>query len=427
MMKTSLLLLSLISLSAFAGPVTFQNDREGKSYFSGRNFDREISKTLREVDGREIVSLYRNSLRRFDDSNICAYTLNESMLQTLGSMRNGFQEYEGVIYYLRSQNEIDDVVVKILLDAYETSTKKLDLPKNSRRLRLPRDRQAVDDMVLVIGKFEDRLKKNSCFDDAYRSLFNELRKTDKSLDSRNLEALLVEAYERKLIDSSIYLALEQARENELENKWTTLKSYFQKKRSLRTNKPLRDPTEKSDFITNRFPKSALSQRMRLMEYYNDFQIMLMAEIVKKLRNRLESDKAEILIYRKDVLQEQITLEPMERFRLAIKLLRKEMALIGQNHYFNGRSPDYLDIISASYEVGAIPAMELAELSSLEELWNPKKTFWQKAQTWVRGAGSIATLLLPPPFGFIPSLGIVIIEMTTKDNNNNNANDPTVLF
>lgn len=425
MFKNSILLLSFLSLPVLAGTVSFQNDREGESYYSGKTFNKEIQKTLREVEGREIISVYQNTLRRFDDSNICAYTLNESMLKSFGSMRNGFREYEGVVYYLRSQNEIDDVVVKVLLDAYETSTMKLDLPKNSRRLRLPRDRQAVDDMVLTIGSFQKKFLLNTCFDEAYRSLYSDLRKKDKGLDSRNLEALLVEAFDRKLIDSQTYMALEQARENELESKWTTLKSYFQKKRSLRTNKPLRDPNEKSDFITNHFPKSALSNRMRLMEYYNDFQIMLMAEIVKKLRNRIEADKAEILIYRKEEI-ETIPLEPMERFRLAVKLLRKEMALIGQNHYFNGRSPGYMDIITASYEVGAIPATELAELSSLEELWNPKKSFWQKAQSWVRGAGSIATLLLPPPFGFIPSLGIVIIEMTTTKENNN-GNDPTVLF
>lgn len=426
MFKKSILVLSLFSLPVFAGSVNFQNDREGVSYFSGKNYDREMRKTLREVEGQDIVSVYRNALRGYDDSNVCAYGLNESMLRSFNSMRNGFREFEGAVYYLRSQNEIDDVVVKILLDAHETASKKLDLPKERRSLRLPRDQKAVDDMVRIIGSFGDRFLKNSCFDDAYRSLFSELRRTDKGLDSRGLEALLVEAYERRMIDSGTYMALEQARETEVESRWTTLKSYFQKKRSLRANKPLRDPTEKSDFVTNRFPKSALSNRMRLMEYYNDFQIMLMAEIVKKLRSRLESDKAEILIYRKDVVQEQITLEPMERFRLAIKLLRKEMALISQNHYFQGRSPDYLDVIAASYETGAIPATELAELSSLEELWNPKKTFWQKAQSWVRGAGSIATLLLPPPFGFIPSLGIVIIEMTTQGDDKN-ANDPTVLF
>lgn len=425
MFKKSILLLSLFSMPLLAGSVNFQNDREGESYYSGKSFNKEIQKSLREVEGREIIRVYRNSLGRFDDSNVCAYSLNESMMNSLNSMRNGFREYEGVIYYLRSQNEIDDVVVKVLLDAHETATLDLDLPKDSRRLRLPRDRKAVDDMILVIGDFEKRFLRNSCFDDAYRSLFSELRKTDKSMDSRNLEALLVEAYERRVIGAETYQALERARENEVENKWTTLKSYFQKKRSLRTNKPLRDPTEKSDFVTNRYPKSALSNRMRLMEYYNDFQIMLMAEIVKKLRNRIEADKAEILIYRKEEI-ETIPLEPMERFRLAVKLLRKEMALISQNHYFNGRSPDYMDIISASYEVGAIPATELAELSSLEELWNPKKSFWQKAQSWVRGAGSIATLLLPPPFGFIPSLGIVIIEMTTQKDNTN-GNDPTVLF
>lgn len=427
MPRFSYLLAALLTLPLYAETVSFQNDREGASYYSGKSTTKEINKVLRELDGEEIKQVYRSALNTFNDSNICSYDLNRLMNQQFSARRNGFREFEGAIHYLRAQNEIDDVVVKILVDAHKTATLKLDLPKDRRDLRIPRDRKAVDEMVKVIGSFDSRFEKNSCFDDAYRSLYSELRKTDKYMDSRDLEALLVEAYERKLINSGTYVALERARENELESTWITLKTYHQKKKSLRANKPLRDPLEKSEFVTDRYPKMNVSRRMRLMENYTDLQIMLMAEVVKKLRMRVEADRAEILIYRKDELQDQIVLEPMERFRLAVKLLRKEMALLGLNHYFNGRVPDYMDLITASYEVSAIPATELSELGSLEEIWNPKKTFWQKAQSWVRGVGSLGTILLPPPFGFIPSLAIVVIEMTTKKEDNNNGEDPTSLF
>jgi hypothetical protein len=82
---------------------------------------------------------------------------------------------------------------------------------------------------------------------------------------------------------------------------------------------------------------------------------------------------------------------------------------------------------ASYEVGTIPSSELKEIAGMQDIWNPKKSFWDKAQTWIRGAGSIATIILPPPFGFIPALGIVVIEMTTGKDDNNNQDDPTRIF
>jgi hypothetical protein len=81
---------------------------------------------------------------------------------------------------------------------------------------------------------------------------------------------------------------------------------------------------------------------------------------------------------------------------------------------------------SSYEVGMIPASELEEVAGLEEIWNPKKTFWQKAQVWVRTLSSVATIAVPPPYGFIPALALVVIEMTAGKKDDN-TNDPTVLF
>jgi hypothetical protein len=201
---------------------------------------------------------------------------------------------------------------------------------------------------------------------------------------------------------------------------------LKKIRTLRTQFPLRDPTEKSNFVTLKADKLKVTRRQRLLEEYSDLQIMMMANVIKKLRVRLESPKAEILIYDRQNGVETIELEPMERFRLAIKLLRKEMALLSLNTYFAGRSPSYMDLMISSYEVGIIPASELEEVAGLEDIWNSKKTFWQKAQVWVRTLSSVATIAIPPPYGFIPALALVVIEMTAGKKDDN-TNDPTVLF
>jgi hypothetical protein len=105
-----------------------------------------------------------------------------------------------------------------------------------------------------------------------------------------------------------------------------------------------------------------------------------------------------------------------------------MALLSLNTYFSGRSPDYMDLMTSAYEVGFIPAVELETVAGLQDIWNPKKTFWEKADIWIRTFSAVASVALPPPYGFIPALAVVIIEMTTgKDKNNTNSEDPTVLF
>jgi hypothetical protein len=92
----------------------------------------------------------------------------------------------------------------------------------------------------------------------------------------------------------------------------------------------------------------------------------MGNVIKKLKTRLESPKIEILVYENDeTVEEVITLDPMERFRFAIRLLRKEMKLLGTNNYFLGRQPSYTDLMAAAYETGIITALELDQVAELE--------------------------------------------------------------
>ena len=121
------------------------------------------------------------------------------------------------------------------------------------------------------------------------------------------------------------------------------------------------------------------------------------------------------------------LEPMERFRFAIKVLRKEMSLLAINSFFSGRSPDYIDLMTASFELGIIPASELEVVAGLEDIWNPKKTFWDKAGVWVRTFSTVATIAIPAPYGFIPALAIVAIEATVGKKKDTTKTDPTSIF
>ena len=93
-----------------------------------------------------------------------------------------------------------------------------------------------------------------------------------------------------------------------------------------------------------------------MSLYNKFdstQIILLANIVKGLKTRLESKDVTININYVDRPTEIIELTPMEKFRFILKLLRKEMADLNNSSLLQGRNANYLDLITAAYEVGYI--------------------------------------------------------------------------
>jgi len=359
-MPVFILGLLLLALPTLASTIDLRNDREGKSFYSGRSHEKAKNKAIDKLGENIILNSYQDTLREVEKSSLCSFTVNELLLNKLKQENSRFKEFEGAIYYLREQNEIDDVVVKILLDAYEVSTTKVYNTIDENSFLPPHDK--VKPLLSLIGAFKEKfLQSSGCLDEAYKRFYADAQKVEKNISKRHLESLYALALEEDLIDRELYTKLEQARRNDLHTRNLTLKSYHQKMTSLRLQFPLRDQDEKSEFVTGKTDKLKMSRRQFLLEHYSDIQIALMGDVIKKLRTRLDSPKAEILIYDRNQGIETITLEPMERFRLAIKLLRKEMSYLSLNTFFNGTSPGYLDLMTAAYESGIIPASELDEI------------------------------------------------------------------
>lgn len=419
-MRLLFLVMLFVAFSSQAeGKISFKNDREGKTSYSSIS-SKLIKKALKRVSSYQIQAAYNETLDGFNERNLCSFDLNKNFSDNLKAIDPKFDELEGAIYHLRELDEIDDVVVKILLKANETirtnATYMAFSEDDLYKRDLPRNHEQVKKMLQIIGEFKSKYLSRSCFDEAYKMLIGDLNKALRFIKDSQLEGLYKLAYEKNFIDIEMYKLLEKARMNELDTFLIDLKSYHSKIKSLRIQYPLRDPSERSVFSTFKLDKNT-SRRQRLLESYSDLQIILMGNVIKKLRERLEAIKVEILVYGNAGVIETIPLEPMERFRFAIRILRKEMAHLSLNTYFGGHSPSYIDLMSASYELGIIPSIELEEVSGLQEIWNPKKTFWDKANIWIKSFGTVATMLTPPPYGFIPALAIVAIEATVGKKNN----------
>jgi hypothetical protein len=426
-MRFLLLSILMVSFSVHAQEteLSFKNVREGKSFYTKFIHNYAVKRVLKKTTRAEILAIYQDALKKQNPKKLCAYELNNEISTALQANSTEI-DLKGFIYVVRQENEIDDVVAKVLLTAHKVQTTTF-MNKDEDDIIPPANDEKTKSALDLIASFDKRFASKACFDDAYRNFYSEFTKIDKKYKSYQLEALNLKAFQERRISEAQYLALEQGRINELEGSSLSLASYQQKINTLRIQYPLRDLTEKSDFTSIKVKKMKSSRRQKLFENYTDMQIILMGNVIKELRASLEDDKVVISSYKEGELRKEVALDPMERFRYAIKTLRKSMTLLSLNTFFNGRSPDYMDLMIASYEIGVIPASEMEVVVSLEEIWNPKKTFWDKAGVWIKVFSSVATIVIPPPYGFIPALVILVIEATVGKKKQPNTNDPSVLF
>lgn len=410
--------LVLFGIWFFAMPVLAASDihfwtaREGESFYASKSRTRSIQKLLKLVDGQTITNTYEDVLSETEEKELCSFSLNSDLKKRVQLHSKKNISYEDVIHYLRQEKKIDDVVVKLLLDADKVSTTDI-RPKVEEEITITKITEDGTEILNLITSFEKRFLGANCLDEAYKNFHAEVLKVNKKTKSYELEALLFHALKEKRISREVYETLEKARLNELEKTSFTLKAYYTKIKSLRRNFPI-NRTEESTYVTSKVPKMSVSRRQKLLQNYSDLQIMMMGDVIRKLRKRLDTPKMEVLIYDRDPEgpTEILEMTPMGRVRFLVnQVLKKDMEDVKLNKYFSGHQPEYLDLITASYEIGLIAGEEVDAIVSLEEMWNPKKTFWDKAGIWIQTFSSVATIVIPPPYGFIPALALVVIQAT----------------
>ena len=78
------------------------------------------------------------------------------------------------------------------------------------------------------------------------------------------------------------------------------------------------------------------------------------------------------------------------------------------------TPSFNDFLAASYELGTINNEFLEELYKIEELWNPKKTKWEKVKVWASITSQVASVFTPPPYNYLISFGLIAIEYYNRN-------------
>lgn len=391
----------------------FENFREGKSsLITDENRD-EIAKLY---VGTKSLNILKNIV---SDKNInrCATKIVSAIKNNLNLKNDG--DVRLAILGLRFADSLDDISAAILIKASGLSSP----------LRQPFTRSKLSDVeeenALLIFKSQIKDLKNSslCIEDSYSALAIRLASASPKY-IKNLKYLNKLALDHNIINENNYRTLETMRSGKVHEWPLTLLSYgqsldyFSKKFPNRTKQSSETITDKT---AGKF-RHKISLRQALYNKYNSTQIILLANMAKQLKQRLEAKNIAIVINYSDDQTEVIDLNPMEKFRFILKVLRKELATLNNSSLLNGNPANYLDIITASYEVGYIGANEIEQLASLEDIWNPKKTPREKFIKWTERFGGMASVLLPPPFGFVSLMSIMLFEQYSSTAPINNDTD-----
>lgn len=412
-MKTKLIIATLCSsltLNLFAGEITtflpsdspYKNLREGNSHLITSHKEDEVTRLYKDTDAI-------NSLRKIINDK----TINKCATKVVSAIQKELklgteEETELAILGLRLDESIDDVAAGILIKAADTNFISHPIAKND--LTAEEEAKALE---IYKGKTIDLKNQTLCIEDTYRSLVSKLNEGSYKF-VKNLKHINRLALDKNIIKESDFKTVERLRAKKVHEWPITLSSYRSALDSIAKSFPTRKK-EASKLVTDagRF-KNKTSLRQGLYERFNATQIILLANVVKSLKKRLDSKDIVIHINYVDQESEIINLSPMEKFRFILKLLRKELALINNSTMINGQRANYIDIITAAYEVGYISAEEIEQFAALEDIWNPKKTTKEKVMVWVKLFGGVASVLLPPPFGFLSVMAIMLIDQQVSE-------------
>jgi hypothetical protein len=423
------IMMSLLFLTATAHSNEYsilKNDREGSSFYLDKHSPKTIAVTMTLVKD-ELPKIW-HKIEKNPKVLKCDFTFYESLQNHLNQLVYPVAMTDFLLLS-RSLNYIDDPVVDAINFVHQIKTSQPELSFLAKH-KSEMDSSA-EDIQKIYQQFTKSLTQQSCASSALKSVSAKIKsqfeeRELKKFKFKKLKYYHQFAFEKKWINQAQFTLLMQAFKEKLHVRSFDFANYISHKAILRSQSPLHDRNDKSSFVSKKMKKDKFSLRQSLYQRYDYSQILLMSEVLKKLRSRLSSKKVEIHQFdQHGVLAEVIQLAPMEIYYFAIDILRKEMSELRTNSVFQGKSPSYLDIIVAGFETGIIHSSEIEQIKLLEQVWNPDKTLYEKSEVWIRTFATLTSVLLPPPYGMIPILSLVIIEAIAQHKNNQGAADESI--
>jgi hypothetical protein len=412
---------------AFAFDVTLlQNNKEAVSRIV-TNKDRSSLATwlkshpLRDEARTRAVSVFRSTMVTFEARDgQCDPGLVQLLLDNAKSAGVIQQETElrQLLVLLRTQNEMDDILMNIMLKADEV---RIDLA-NAGRWKAPRISSSLGaapagmDLKKYFGMVTPWPD-----DVSYCSIGRYMRMaemvTAKTPAERNNTMLRLATIGLRdgMIDRITFNKLNALRLDGV----LTWDHYAYNYLNMIENAKDKMAKTREAVAANNFSatyasrKEKLTQRGRLYKMFSPTQVMIMSGVIEKLTRRLDARRVDLIFQygpNSTIQSQTYVLSPMEQYRVAINMMRKEMGELMRGDLFAGTGIQYEDIIAASYETGLIKSEELDHILKFEEFWNPKGE--SRFRTYANFAFSIAgtaTFYLPPPFNIMGAVALMFTQ------------------
>jgi hypothetical protein len=149
-------------------------------------------------------------------------------------------------------------------------------------------------------------------------------------------------------------------------------------------------------------RDGLSNRLELYKKYDATQIQKISELWVTLRHRLlyaDKNLSIPISYTDGTPTEYIPITPEDRDRLFKKLFHLDL----EGLKLESLHPTFDEAVIAALETGEIHGDELDAVLTIDDLWNPEVSFWEKASRFAKKYAGPALVLVPSPISFWASL------------------------
>ncbi|MGE3608648.1 MAG: hypothetical protein AB7I27_03590 [Bacteriovoracaceae bacterium] len=377
---------------------------------------------LNTIDLRKKSSIaLLNTMSTFEKREAqCDLGLAELLLNEVKGQKliNSDQEFIHLLIFMRQENLIDDLFLKILLNSAEIKLQmKTEVRKRKplRPLNLYTDLNRGIDLEKAYSNFKTYPNDiESCSIAKFNALSRSINTDSKSERDAELKKLNYLALINNVISLENFHRIEVLRKRQALDWNLYLYEYLEITKNAK-DKVAKEIESTSD---NKFGqqyvsrRDQLTQRGSLYANFDSTQIMLMSAILEKAAKRMDAKQVSLNFKFNDDPEsetETYVLSPMEQYRISIKMIRKDLAELRRSDLMQGKSISYEDIITSAYETGFIKNEELNYVVRFEEFWNPTSPRWKTYANFAFNLMGTASFYLPAPYNILGAIGLVITE------------------
>lgn len=388
-------------------------NRSIESWLSGH----PLKDTIKD-NSKTILSIAMNNFMKQDA--LCDVNLSSQLKEQATRFRliDGPSEFKTFVAYLRQSNMIDDLFYQNIINSenLDLALERASARVTVRPLITKTKKTKEYDLEKIYAGFKQWPDEVSrCSIDTYKQLAINLTWKNANSRDRLLNKLNYMAYDQGIISKEVYKKLEAMRHEEALDWSVYAKGYLDivsnaKDKLSPSGRAQMDPAEGSTVYVER--KEKLTRRGRLYRNFDSTQVMMLAEIILKTAKRMDSKRVSIDFQyddTEDSEHETYVLSPMEKYRLSIKMLRKDMGEVMRSDLFTNTVIEYEDLVTAAYETGLIKSEELDLILKFEEFWNPKDPKWKTYLGFTFSILGTATFYLPPPWNIIGAIALIVTQ------------------